>query len=106
MPEGKVAPALHETSAKHIYEAMLTGPAEMPVFSNGNLSPEDKRDVILYLQSIKDDPGYRGFGIGASDRSPRACSPGWSASARWSASPSGSPPTHPLDKTKTTTVDA
>ena len=64
MPEGKVAPGLHDTSPKHIYEAMLTGPAEMDVFSNGNLSPEEKRDVILYLQSIKDDPGYGGFSMG------------------------------------------
>ena len=64
MPEGKEAPALHGTSAKHIYEAMLTGPAEMDVFSNGNLSPEEKRDVILYLQSIKDDPEYGGFSMG------------------------------------------
>ena len=64
MPEGKRAPALHNSSAKHIYEAMLTGPAEMDVFSNGNLSPEEKRDVILYLQSLKDDPGYGGFSMG------------------------------------------
>ena len=63
MPEGK-GPALHGSSAKHIYEAMLTGPAEMDVFSNGNLSPEEKRDVILYLQSIKDDPDYGGFSMG------------------------------------------
>jgi len=64
MPEGKFAPALHDSSAKHIYEAMLTGPAEMDVFSNGNLSPEEKRDVILYLQSIKENPEYGGFGMG------------------------------------------
>ncbi len=64
MPEGKIAPNLHDTSPIHIYEAMLTGPAEMDVFSNGNLSPEEKRDVILYLQSIKDDPAYGGFSMG------------------------------------------
>jgi ubiquinol-cytochrome c reductase cytochrome c subunit len=64
MPEGKSAPPLHNTSAKHLYEAMLTGPGEMDVFSNGNLSPEEKRDVILYLQSIKDAPEYGGFSMG------------------------------------------
>jgi ubiquinol-cytochrome c reductase cytochrome c subunit len=64
MPRGKSAPALHNTTARHIYEAMLTGPGEMDVFSNGNLSPDEKRDVILYLQSIKDAPEYGGFSMG------------------------------------------
>ncbi len=48
----------------HIYEAMLTGPSNMPTFSNGNLSPEEKRDVIAYLTSIEDNPEYGGFGLG------------------------------------------
>jgi ubiquinol-cytochrome c reductase cytochrome c subunit len=64
MPEGKIAPSLHNTAGEQIYEAMLTGPGEMDVFSNGNLSPDEKRDVILYLQSIKDEPGYGGFALG------------------------------------------
>jgi ubiquinol-cytochrome c reductase cytochrome c subunit len=37
----------------------------MDVFSNGNLSPEEKRDVIAYVQSMRDQPGYGGFGLGA-----------------------------------------
>ena len=32
--------------------------------SNGNLSPEEKRDVIAYLQSLEDPPAYGGFGLG------------------------------------------
>ena len=64
MPEGKIAYALNETEPKHIYEALLTGPGQMPVFSDGQLSPEDKRDVILYLQSLEDDPDYGGFALG------------------------------------------
>ena len=36
----------------------------MPNFSNGNLSPEEKRDVIAYLNSIQDTPNYGGFGMG------------------------------------------
>jgi quinol---cytochrome-c reductase cytochrome c subunit len=64
MPRGGYAPKLLNTSPKHIYEAMLTGPGPMDVFSNGNLSPEEKRDVIAYIQSMKEQPGYGGFGLG------------------------------------------
>jgi ubiquinol-cytochrome c reductase cytochrome c subunit len=64
MPHGGYAPNLHETSARHIYEAMLTGPQNMPNFANGNLSPDEKRDVIAYLYSLRDMPNYGGFGLG------------------------------------------
>ena len=44
---------------------MLTGPQQMPNFSNGNLSPEEKRDVIAYLVVARgDQPEYGGFGLG------------------------------------------
>jgi ubiquinol-cytochrome c reductase cytochrome c subunit len=64
MPNGKIAYPLIDTDPKHIFEAMLTGPAQMDNFSNGNLSVEEKRDVIAYIQSIKDAPDYGGFGMG------------------------------------------
>ena len=64
MPRGGYAPSLDTTEAKHIYEAMLTGPQQMPNFSNGNLTPEEKRDVIAYLESLRETPGYGGFGLG------------------------------------------
>ena len=64
MPHGGEAPALSHTSARHIFEAMLTGPGQMPTFSNGNLSPEEKRDVIAYLYSLRDQPEYGGFDLG------------------------------------------
>ena len=41
------------STPKYIYEAMLTGPQAMDNFSNGNLSPEEKRDVIAYLGSAR-----------------------------------------------------
>ena len=65
MPRGGFAPKLLDTSPKHIYEAMLTGPQSMDSFSNGNLSPEMKRDVIAYIESMKKQPGYGGFGLGS-----------------------------------------
>jgi len=60
LTEGKYAPPLANTSAKHIYEAMVTGPQNMPVFSNSNLSPEDKTDIITYLQYVQENPSVGG----------------------------------------------
>nr|WP_246284175.1 cytochrome c [Nocardioides perillae] len=65
MPRGKWAPQLVGVEPKYVYEALLTGPSQMPVFSNGNLPPEDKRDVIAYLQSLEEDPSYGGFTLGS-----------------------------------------
>ena len=64
MPRGGYAPNLSNTSARHIYEALLTGPGQMDTFSNGNLSPEEKRDVIAYLYSLREQPQYGGFDLG------------------------------------------
>jgi len=64
LPNGKYAPSLMQTSPKHIYEAMLTGPQQMPVFSDQVLLPQDKRDIIAYIVTLQQakDPG--GFGLG------------------------------------------
>jgi ubiquinol-cytochrome c reductase cytochrome c subunit len=64
MPRGGYAPKIRGVEPRYIYEAMLTGPQNMPNFSNGNLSPEEKRDVIAYLGSLEDMPNYGGFGLG------------------------------------------
>ncbi len=65
LPGGKLAPALTGVAEKHIYEAMLTGPQQMPVFSDGVMTPQDKRDVIAYLKSTESAPGYGGTSMGA-----------------------------------------
>ena len=65
MPRGGYAPDLSNTEARHIFEALLTGPGQMDSFSNGNLSPEEKRDVIAYLKSIEEDPNYGGSALGS-----------------------------------------
>lgn len=64
MPRGGFAPKLLDTDPRYIYEAMLTGPQSMDSFSNGNLTPEMKRDVIAYIESMKSSPGYGGFSLG------------------------------------------
>lgn len=65
LPGGKYAPSLMGVSEKHIYEAMLTGPQQMPVFSDTVLKPEEKRDVISYLKSIEENPSYGGSSLGS-----------------------------------------
>ncbi|MEP7090836.1 MAG: c-type cytochrome [Nocardioidaceae bacterium] len=65
LPGGKYAPSLKGVSEKHIFEAMLTGPQQMPVFSNGVLKPSEKRDVIAYVKSIQATPNYGGSPLGS-----------------------------------------
>ena len=65
MPQGGYAPKIRGVEPHYVYEAMLTGPQNMPVFSNGNLPPDAKRDVIAYLESLEETPEYGGFGMGA-----------------------------------------
>jgi ubiquinol-cytochrome c reductase cytochrome c subunit len=65
LPKGKYAPSLVGVSEKHIFEALLTGPQQMPVFSNGVLTPQDKRDIIAYLKKQEDTPSYGGFTLGS-----------------------------------------
>ncbi len=65
MPRGGYAPTLRGVEPKHIYEAMITGPQQMPVFSDGNLSSDERRDVIAYLESTAENPRFGGFGLGS-----------------------------------------
>lgn len=51
LTEGKYAPSVLETTPTQLYEAMVTGPQSMPVFSDANISPEGKRDIIAYIDA-------------------------------------------------------
>jgi len=64
MPRGGHAPRLLDTDPKYIYEAMLTGPQSMDNFSDGNISPEEKKAVIAYIENMREQPGYGGFSLG------------------------------------------
>ena len=61
---GKYAPALNEATPTQIYEAMLTGPEAMPVFSDGAISPQAKRDIIAYITQTRVEPNPGGFSLG------------------------------------------
>ena len=64
LPNGKYAPSLFGVSNMHLYEAMLTGPQQMPVFSDEVLTAEDKRAIIGYLNDLHEQPNRGGLALG------------------------------------------
>jgi ubiquinol-cytochrome c reductase cytochrome c subunit len=64
LSSGKRAPSLEDSNDLEIYAAMLSGPENMPVFGDNQLTPEEKRSIINYVQTIKaqSDPGGAGIG--------------------------------------------
>ena len=65
LTEGKWAPGLAGVDPVHIYGAMVTGPQNMPVFSDMNLTPEEKNDIITYLLYIEENPSVGGWDLGS-----------------------------------------
>ena len=64
LTEGKYAPDLKNVDPAHVYEAMVTGPQNMPVFNDRNISPEDKANIIAYLEYLNDNPAPGGIDLG------------------------------------------
>jgi len=64
LTEGKYAPNLMKSSAKTIYEAMVTGPQNMPVFNDANITPEEKNDIITYLTYLQNNRSVGGEELG------------------------------------------
>lgn len=64
LTRGKYAPALEGVAPKHIYEAMVTGPQSMPVFSDTNLDPQAKQKVISYLKAQENATSVGGMSLG------------------------------------------
>lgn len=64
LSQGKYAPDLGEASDEEIWAAMVSGPENMPKFSDAQLTPEEKIAIITYVQNAKVtmDPG--GYGLG------------------------------------------
>ena len=65
LTEGKYAPSLKGVTAAHIYEAMLTGPQNMPVFNDKNITPRDKADIITALKATQANDQVGGFDLGS-----------------------------------------
>ncbi|MGH3504589.1 MAG: cytochrome C, partial [Nocardioidaceae bacterium] len=64
LTHGKYAPSLGHVSGKHMYEAMLTGPENMPVFSDHTLTRDEKLSIIHYVKATNNEPNPGGFGLG------------------------------------------
>jgi ubiquinol-cytochrome c reductase cytochrome c subunit len=64
LSSGKAAPSLMDSTDLEMYTAMLSGPENMPVFGDNQLTSEEKRSIINYVQTIKnmEDPGGAGIG--------------------------------------------
>ena len=64
LTDGKFAPKLTGTNPQQIYEAMLTGPQNMPVFNDKVIPPAEKRAIVSYLTASRNEPNYGGAGLG------------------------------------------
>lgn len=64
LSSGKYAPPLGPANEQEIYQAMLTGPQNMPKFSDRQLTADEKKDIIAYIKSAKESPNPGGFGLG------------------------------------------
>lgn len=61
---GKFAPNLDGVKEQQIYTAMLTGPQNMPKFSNRQLSLEEKKDIIGFIKYVTESKPQGGLGLG------------------------------------------
>ena len=61
---GKYAPSLDRSTDKVLYAAMLHGPQNMPVFGENQLTPDQKKAIINYVQTLNEqgDPGGSSIG--------------------------------------------
>ena len=64
LSSGKYAPDLSGADPAQIYTAMLTGPQNMPKFSERQLSPDEKRDIVAYVRTAAEAPDPGGYGLG------------------------------------------
>ena len=65
LSSGKYAPELDGVTPSQIYTAMLTGPENMPVYGDRQLTPDEKKDIIGYIKSVTDgnnNPGGNALG--------------------------------------------
>ncbi|HEY3608716.1 MAG TPA: c-type cytochrome [Pseudonocardiaceae bacterium] len=65
LSSGKFAPSLQSASPSTMYTAMQSGPQNMPKFSDRQLTPQEKKDIISYVTSVQggnNDPGGNGLG--------------------------------------------
>lgn len=55
LTHGKYAPSLEGVEPKHLYEAMQTGPQNMPSFPDTTMPQKQKQDIIAYLDAVNSE---------------------------------------------------
>jgi ubiquinol-cytochrome c reductase cytochrome c subunit len=64
LSSGKWAPSVSPATERQVYAAMLSGPQNMPVFGDNQLTPEEKRQVVAYVQTLQQDKEPGGWHLG------------------------------------------
>ena len=64
LSSGKFAPDLEPANEQQILTAMLTGPQNMPKFSDRQISFDAKKDIIAYVKSVTEERSPGGNGLG------------------------------------------
>ena len=61
---GRYAPSLTKATPTQIYEAMITGPENMPVFGDKTITHDQKLAIINYVKSVQREANPGGAGLG------------------------------------------
>jgi len=64
LSQGKYAPTLMGVEPKYIYEALITGPQSMPVFSDKTITPAEKLSIIKWIKGAEKEPQLGGATLG------------------------------------------
>jgi ubiquinol-cytochrome c reductase cytochrome c subunit len=64
LTQGKYAPTLMGVEPKYIYEALITGPQSMPVFSDKTITPAEKMSIIKWIKAAEKEPNLGGASLG------------------------------------------
>jgi ubiquinol-cytochrome c reductase cytochrome c subunit len=64
LSSGKHAPELGGATEQQILTAMLSGPGNMPKFSDRQLSFDQKKDIIAYVKTATEEHSEGGYGLG------------------------------------------
>lgn len=65
LSDGKYAPSLMNATPREIYEAMVTGPQNMPNFTDATLPPAQKQAIIKYIEHLQGAPSNGGLALGS-----------------------------------------
>ena len=64
LSQGKYAPTLMGVEPKYVYEALITGPQSMPVFSDKTITPLEKLSIIKWIKAAQNEPSLGGASLG------------------------------------------